>query len=341
MFKKVKLTNFKGILQGEVKFKPLTILLGSNNSGKTSIIESLFLAPNPHRSVPYNVDNAPNTAIGVLHALHKTLDSEGYVFIMNNYNEKIMKIECETFKNVIEWTYTLEENYIQINYLLQNYDDIEVSTTSRGFSRLSTRNAGGPTIEEKLCLNSLLINAGLLTNAYEYIRDNWARIVNEKYLKETATNASLLSNDNYSNFTIEPFLSNRMSLNAYLEDGRRIRLGDIGQGVQNFIIANLLYQIVNPDCLLWDDIESHLNPKILVALGNWFSQITNNDKQVIITTHSMEVANIMSELNQEKTSIILTSLKDGLLKTKEMSRCEFDEYYNAGIDLRTAEGFLL
>ncbi|MBO3798495.1 MAG: hypothetical protein JTT13_06480 [Candidatus Brockarchaeota archaeon] len=36
--------------RGEARLEPFMIILGGNNSGKTTILEALFLAPNPFRS---------------------------------------------------------------------------------------------------------------------------------------------------------------------------------------------------------------------------------------------------------------------------------------------------
>ncbi|RLE62584.1 MAG: hypothetical protein DRJ47_10440, partial [Thermoprotei archaeon] len=44
MIKKVTLRNFRGIAKGEIDLEPLTILVGPNNSGKTTILEALLLA---------------------------------------------------------------------------------------------------------------------------------------------------------------------------------------------------------------------------------------------------------------------------------------------------------
>jgi predicted ATP-dependent endonuclease of OLD family len=53
MITKLRIKNFRGIKEGEIELAPLTILLGGNNSGNTTILEALFLAPNPFREVPY------------------------------------------------------------------------------------------------------------------------------------------------------------------------------------------------------------------------------------------------------------------------------------------------
>jgi predicted ATP-binding protein involved in virulence len=76
MIKRLRLENFKGVVEGEVELDKLTILVGPNNSGKTTILEALFLAPNPFRLVPYY----PPTAIEVLQECHKTLFGERIYF---------------------------------------------------------------------------------------------------------------------------------------------------------------------------------------------------------------------------------------------------------------------
>jgi predicted ATP-dependent endonuclease of OLD family len=39
--------NFRGIREGSIDLKNLNILIGGNNSGKTTVLEGLFLIPNP------------------------------------------------------------------------------------------------------------------------------------------------------------------------------------------------------------------------------------------------------------------------------------------------------
>jgi len=92
MITKLNIKNFRGI--GELELAPLTILLGGNNSGKSTILEALFLAPNPFRSVPY-VIGGYKSAVGVIHAMHETLNSQGYAFLLYNYTANQAEIECK------------------------------------------------------------------------------------------------------------------------------------------------------------------------------------------------------------------------------------------------------
>jgi GTPase SAR1 family protein len=87
----LRLRNFKGVVEGEAELDKLTILVGPNNSGKTTILEALFLAPNPLRQVPY----VPTTAVQLLLEYHKTLSEKGYTFLLNKYiaNNMVIKVD--------------------------------------------------------------------------------------------------------------------------------------------------------------------------------------------------------------------------------------------------------
>jgi len=121
----------------------------------------------------------------------------------------------------------------------------------------------------------------------------------------------------------------------------RIRLGDLGEGVQSYIIAKLLYELEKPKVLLWDDIEAHLNPRMLLSIAEWFFDIVENGNQVIFTTHSLEAARTIAGLNEEKAVIYLTSLEKSNLKAESLTLKDIEELLEAGIDVRVAEPFLL
>ncbi|NOZ58409.1 MAG: ATP-binding protein, partial [Euryarchaeota archaeon] len=89
--KKLKLKNFRGVREGEVELGNMTILIGTNNSAKSTILEALFLLSNPLRSVPYMKEHIkssgesvalPLNAVSLIHELHKTLTSAGYAFLL-------------------------------------------------------------------------------------------------------------------------------------------------------------------------------------------------------------------------------------------------------------------
>ncbi|MCP8309240.1 MAG: AAA family ATPase [archaeon] len=339
MLTHVKIENFRGIKEGEIELAPLTILLGPNNSGKTTILEALFLAPNPLRIVPYY----PNTlASGVIYSLHKTLDSEGYAFLLYNYVSNQAKIECNFNGETYLLRFVKEGDQIQMLGEKTKTTDGEKEIVRTIFGQVPvSQYTHQRTTTKSIMENTLLINHSLIDAGYRYLQNNWASIVNLGICGKVAKESSEFSYESYRDITIEPFLGRELTIYAYLEDGRRIRLGDLGEGIQSYIISRILYELEKPKILLWDDIESHFNPRILSSIAEWFYDLLEDGRQVILTTHSIEATKIIAGLNEEKTWIYLTSLENNVLKTKRLTLKEVIEYSEAGIDIRVAERSLL
>jgi|Deesub1362B_J571_1020462.scaffolds.fasta_scaffold00216_24 AAA15 family ATPase/GTPase len=350
--KKLKLKNFRGVKKGEVELGDMTILIGANNSAKSTILEAIFLISNPLRSVPYmkpaEKDVAlPLNAVSLIHELHKTLTSEGYAFLLYKYTADSAEIGLN-FKSR-----NIQLNYAYLRFKKTGHEiflstDIPTITHKnfhtpagivKAFGSLGVSvNKTTPEFLNDVLLTeeSLLISSELIKHAYWYMHNNWANIMNLGITKEVAKDISRLVNENFVNITIEPFLGGRLSVFGFLEDGTRIRLGDLGAGAQIYITARILYELTKPKLLLWDDVESHMNPRMLVRIAEWFSELIKNGVQIVITTHSLEAAKIIAEFIED-AKICTTTLKDGMLKTRELSIDEVNSLLSAGIDVRLAD----
>jgi len=341
MVKKLKLINFRGVKEGELELGDLTILVGSNNSAKTTILEALFLAPNPLRFVPYILPSDPSgktsTAALIVHEMHKTLNGDGYAFLLYKYIAE---------KAIIQWD-DIELKLIKHgdNILLvdnknifHNYNTVYISGKDlRFFGLLGLSSKSSWTNERNreilLMPESLLISSELIKFAQWYIYSNWAYIANCGIPIEVAEDISHFVNEDYINITIEPFLAGKLAIFGLLKDGSRIRLGDLGAGTQVYIISRILYELKKPQILLWDDVESHMNPRMLIRIAEWFSELVENGVQVVVTTHSLEAVRILAEFNRNAT-IYITSLENGVLKTKKLTIDDVENLLSAGIDIR-------
>jgi len=346
MIKRLKIQNFRGIKEGTLELSPITILLGPNNSGKSTILEALFLAPNPGREVPYIPLRDQNTAAGVIYFLHETLDYRGYTFLFHNYTSQLSEIECDINGDRFSLRFMNMGSliYLTTNKEIKGAGHVSVNgvmTPYFGFLRRDSLEVMVSTPTELFMEETLLISPTLIKPAFEYLRRNWAPIINMGVCRRVAKDASTLSPESYRDLTIEPFIGGQPELYAYLEDGRRIRLGDLGEGIQNYVIARILYEVTKPKILLWDDIESHLNPRILLHMADWFSDLLKDGKQVILSTHSLEAAKVIAGVNEEETGIYLTLLDNSIFKTKKLTLSEVESFQEAGIDARTAEALLL
>ena len=344
MIESLKIKNFRGIKEGELKLSTLTILLGGNNSGKTAILEALFLAPNPFRRVPYVVGRY-NSAAEVVHSMHETLNSQGFAFLLNKYTAENAEIECKVNGDefLLRFIRKGESILVSTNKEMRSYNtEFTEGKEIKYFGGLELSSFKTYPYDSGLFINNtLLISPKFVKIGYDYLEENWASIINLGVCRKVAEEASELSAERYKDITIEPFLGKKLAIYAYLEDGTRIRLGDLGEGIQNYILARILYEVEKPEVLLWDDVEAHLNPRILLNIAEWFSGIVEDGKQIIVTTHSLEAAKTIAGLNEEKARIYLISLDNNILKAKEFTLEEIDKLIEAGIDVRVAELLLL
>jgi len=157
---------------------------------------------------------------------------------------------------------------------------------------------------------------------------------------EVAKDVSHLVNEEYTNITIEPFLAGKLAIFGLQKDGSRIRLGDLGAGTQVYIISRILYELKKPRILLWDDVEAHMNPRMLIRIAEWFSELVENGVQVVVTTHSLEAVRILAEFNRNAT-IYVTTLENGILKAKKMTIEDVENLISAGIDIRMVGAVVL
>ena len=337
MIHRLRLRNFKGVVEGEAELDKLTILVGPNNSGKTTILEALFLAPNPFRKVPY----VPNTAVELLSESHKIFNETGYHFLFNKYTSDSASIEVDERVIVLkkfDQKFGVYTNYVSPGWSLEKH---RIGDEELFF--IGILPSAGPVdvrYTDLIAPNTLLLSTKLVKFAHEYLRLFWMDIVNAGITASVAKEISEFVSEDYANITAEPYVSGVLSLFAMLSNGTRVRLSDLGAGVHLYIVNRLLYEHYKPEVVLWDDLETHLNPRLLSHVAEWFADLVEEGKQVIVSTHSLEVVETLTAF-VEDAAVLLTSLRDGKLKVRKLGTKELEEWVKAGIDPRYAEALML
>jgi hypothetical protein len=326
----LRLRNFKGVVEGEAELDKLTILVGPNNSGKTTILEALFLAPNPLRQVPY----VPTTAVQLLLEYHKTLSETGYTFLLNKYIANNMVIKVDD-RELLFTKINGSGIAVKVTYLSQSG---ETGILDLGYLRPD----GNVEVRSNVQIadNTLLLSTKLAKFAHEYLQRRWIEILNTRAPALISREVSRFVSEEYVNVTAEPFTAGSMTFYVMLADGTRIRLSDLGAGVHLYVVNRLLYEHYRPDVVLWDDLETHFNPRLLTHVAEWFADLVEEGKQVIVSTHSLEVVETLTAF-VEDAAVLLTSLRDGKLKVRKLGPKELEEWAKAGIDPRYAEALLL
>lgn len=362
MIKRLALRNFRGVEKGILGLSPLTILMGPNNAGKSSALEALFLAPNPSRETRYAYDSPLRT----IETIHRTgeadleplflfpyyLPSEG--FILCEFEDESVSllllsakgrmVEFDSAKIAEPQSETLVEELLSTDNIssllpLKSLDmKREVGRYSRG---------GGSWSNELLMGEALFISSDISKEAYRsYLPNHWTEIVNQKVGREIVKDLNQLVNERGIDLLMEPFFSTSdITPFMLLEDGRRIRLGDMGEGWQVLFLAMILQKLIKPEILLWDDIEAHMNPKMLSFVARWILTLIEGGTQVLLSTHSIEavriIAGLTEEVKQNTSTILLLSLQQGELKARALSLDEIERLERSGVDVRISERFLM
>jgi AAA15 family ATPase/GTPase len=355
---RLEIRNFKGIKEGSLTLGDLNILIGGNNSGKSTILEGLFLIPNPFRTV-FN-----KTAIEILASLHSTLYSNSYIFLLHNYITDLASISYSDDSSFIKLQFQSSENrnytevYINenrnayylgdlshfgIHYSLANQlQEAQLGQDGRFYRSSRVYSTFTPSFISTTIGNTIYFHPLLIKDIWSYFSEHWIELRNMGLFNNIIKKISEWTDASYDDLLLEPFTGNQQTIIARTKEGRGIRLGDLGSGFQVLITLMLLYGYVKPKILLIDDIESHMNPSLLIYTALWFADILNDGTKLVISTHSLEaVKHIAGSLEEYKPKITLMKLKDGILSTKDLSIKDVEDLEEAGIDVRIASGILL
>ena len=353
---RLSIRNFRGIKEGEIDFKDLNILIGGNNSGKTTVLESLFLAPNPLRYVPYGENES---VVSILSSLHSTL-GEAYAFLLHEYASDSAIISCSgvtiEFQKENGWIEVFEEDEANAYYI----GSLDINSRGENVGRECVRASRDPKSKKlrrtggiidinprffiaKEIGETFYFHPSLMKDIWKYFRRHWVEFRGTGLPSKVAERVSEGIGERYDDLLLEPFRGGSQTMYVRrAKDAKGVRLGDMGHGFQIFATLLLLYEFKKPKILMLDDIEAHINPSLLMHIVSWFRDILDEGTKIIISTHSLEVTKFISGvLDEYEPQITLLSLHDGILNTKNLSLEEIEDLERAGIDVRMGEGVLI
>ncbi len=342
----VWLRGFRGVREGRLGLAPLTILVGPNNSGKTTLLEALLLA-HGFGEQPYT--HAPDVP-RVLSFLHRTLGSEGLDHLLYRYGGAMNGADLAYFRDGDAFLLRIRLDAHSNSLAFRLYggspdgvracwegglDPDDAGLRFRGGAeraRFASPGGGGalPGFMRVLFLSSKLVDGG-----FRFLRTRWIDFVGRGLTGRVAEWVSGVAGESYVDLTLEPFGGGREALYFYRSDRVRVRAGDVGDGVQMLALARLLYEYMDPEVLLWDDVESHMNPRALALMAGWIADIIEGGRQVVVTTHSLEAVRVIGGLAPEgKARIVGLRLVEGRLEAREMGLRDVEEMVQLGLDVR-------
>jgi|Deesub1362A_J573_1020465.scaffolds.fasta_scaffold00153_55 predicted ATPase len=293
MFKEIEVKRFRGIKKCEnpIKLSKFNILIGPNNSGKSSILEGLFLFP------PFKGHHLKVLGIS-RHKVLAELHSQK-AFAYRYAGNAIIKYTMDGQKVSME----LHPEGDVSRLTVDNKPIHEITQLSESLR--------GATSEQ--LVNELINYSLLIPNSDSFMNDlgkkeftSWDLI--EATGAHTAIVRDIISKVVEDKFTEVAQKRDELVLRKELPDGdvAYISIRDQGDGVERFILSALWLEAVKPKVVLWDDFETSAHPSLVHASLQW---LAHRDWQVVLSTHSADVLKEFVEIAPKESQALTVRKK--------------------------------
>jgi len=301
---------FRGIKRCKkpIKLKKFNVLIGKNNSGKSALLEALFLFPSPLISC---VSGYKSSLVEKLHGGHDSL-IYGY-----SGNARIM----------------YKANNTSCTIKIKSSGDPEVFFENKTIDSLESIGKLIQISEPNLKDISIYIptDTNIINSYADYINSMENEIVKSGKNKTVAEFVNQCIDEKYT----EVFWKKEgLYCRKERPDGTPlyIKLNDMGDGIKRATIFMLLLEAQSPHIVLWDDFENASHPTLIKAQLEWLAK---KDWQVVLSTHSIDVLYQLLDIDPTGVQVIqLKKLTDDMLIHTSLSIDNLNDLMNANSDPR-------
>ena len=328
----MQLRDFKGVRKGELPLSRVTVLVGPNNSGKTAVLEALLLAHGLSQPIIGGL-----AAWEVFSETHRTLDSAGLLHLLHKYSGRaavLYEMRDGSRKAVL---LRRAGTSLEVFYLAKAPGSVEeLLELEPSAVAAATREEYGPAPlggGKAQFLKAFFFKHGMRERVLRELYGAWADVAAMGVTRRVAQRVSKACEEAYIDLLAEPFVGGAPALFAYRDDGCRVRLGDLGDGVADMAAGMLAVEVAKPQLLLWDGVETFMHPRALQVLALWFSELAERGVQVVISTHSLDAALLVAELC-EGVGFVRLALAKGALSATSYTAEDLEELRERGLDIR-------
>ena len=348
--KTIDLREFRGIreLEKPIPLSSFNVLVGRNNAGKSAVLEALYLLSKPFRqqlSKPYGEE---------IHKFLSEIHGGPSTLVYGKEGKASIKY---SFRNVVESNFKrlvvdgvirngVQVSVSEITIILDTDHVVEVRLDEKGSvpdfeSYKDFLRSVGINLET----NELCLYIPNNTNAYNAIArfvlkdEVWSWI--EKRGLHRRVVKDLVEPSVTDKFTEVTIRREELCLRKEVSEDigpLYIDINSIGEGVKRVVLAYLAIEYLNPRIVLWDDIEVAAHPSLLENMLTWLSR---SKRQVVLSTHSIDVLYSLTKINPKNANIIvLNKNKEDTVFHREMDLARLSDYLDGGVDIRKlVEGF--
>jgi len=312
----VDIKEFRGIRKCKkpLKLSKFNVLIGRNNSGKSTILGALSLLPSPLLGGPFGLNRLSflSNLLGGTSSL--IYGYSGETKLNFRINESLWEISIND-KGIVE--FSIDNKKLGPNLSAPIASKLNLKKTQR--------------IQQLIFF--IPNSTGFIKMLVENLRreENWNFVMKEGAHFRVANEISKTVDDRYTEILIS-----RGNLCARKEFPKRgpfyIKLEDLGDGIEKAIAVMLFVEAFRPDVILWDDFEAAAHPTLIRMLLNWLSK---GRWQVVLSTHSIDVLDRLLEVRPKDTQIIqLKKTEDDILLHEKLSLEELEDIMEANQDPR-------
>lgn len=306
MIDSVKIEGLKSIDKSKLVFKNVNLLLGTNSSGKSTVIQSLLIASQ-------NISKNNSKFNGSLISLGDFREVRNFVT-----NAKSIKIEIEDSKSSHQLEFFEDKDSV-IDIKEDNCD----FKFDDGLYYLSASRIGHMDTYEKNIKE--VYKFGLQGEyCFSYFIKNKNSLLDSSLLIDSISETLDYNVNYWFNYIIGGKLvttdivqTDRLKAQFIGNSGREVRTKNIGSGLSYLIsIIIMCLSLEEDETLIIENPEIHLHPKAQSRLIEFFIFISKANRQLIIETHSDHIFNgvrvaIANEtINAQDVSLNFLSLND-------------------------------
>lgn len=313
-------------------------MIGRNNTGKSAILEALFLFPNPEDSV---------LGYSKLHFVRDLLhsgESLTYGYWGDAKIQYTFEYYWDDYPLLCEYEIVIGERIISrlSNFKKVKSDDKKDTEkfSEEEFVKIlneAIRRWDETKKEIKEKIEKSENTTFLIPSNISLIKEFDHKIASErnKLMKQGShvKVAKLISKCIEDEFT-EIYLDT-MKLRKKLPDENAfyIHLDDLGDGIKKAVRVMLLLEAVKPKIVLWDDFEIFAHPSLIETLLKW---LTEEDWQVVLSTHSIDVLYALLNIKhrEDVTIIQLAKTANDVLTFEKLTLDDLEDLIMANHDPR-------
>ncbi|WP_322798660.1 ATP-binding protein [Thermoflexus sp.] len=363
----LEVENFRGIARAQLTLTPLTVLVGLNGSGKTAVLEALYLVGG-HRSGRVELsDRDPVGRSPILHVLrrHAYLEKEPRApdaeLLLGSEDQPEEKPDGDPVEDGSSKAHRSSKPTLKIHFA-----ELRIRSP-RWLIRLGTdqarlRISSSPTFQLRdewdRHRQAVLLDPSVgveLEEALWFPRDPVDPLIQREppMLMEGRDEwVAQRLREIYDGLPIRRFAGGagggeRPRTVWAVINGQPVAIEQLGDGIQTAFRALCLMALVESGLFLWDEPEDHQHPDAIKRLMKTLVEVLRKRPalQAVIATQSREVLEALREIGsqdeeqewvRESLSVLFLILdaNDGRLRAERFTYEEFSAFEEAEVDIR-------